>query len=62
MRYLAIVVALVGVAHADSKTKAITSALSSGLSVSSDEANLPPVVLLDNETKLKEAVPRERRS
>jgi hypothetical protein len=54
MRYLAILVALAGVAHADDKTKAISSALTAALSVSNSNDKLPPIVLLDSETKLKE--------
>jgi hypothetical protein len=48
--------ALVGLAHADdkAKAKAISGALASALSVSSTEDTLPPIVLLDSETKFKE--------
>jgi len=54
MRYLAIVVALAGPAHADDKAKAISGALTNALSVSWHEDNLPPFVLLDRDTKFKE--------
>jgi hypothetical protein len=54
MRYLAILVALVGVAHADDKAKAISGALADALSISSEGDKLPPIVLLDRETKFKE--------
>ncbi len=54
MRYLAILVALVGLAHADDKAKAISGALANALSVSSGDDNLPPIVLLNRETKFKE--------
>src|SRR3954467_8731160 len=57
MRYFAILVVLLGVtvAHADTKTKAISSALSSALSPSASDDALPPIVLLDSDTKFKEA-------
>ena len=54
MRHVAILVALIGVAHADDKAKAISSALTDALSVSNHDDKLPPIVLLDSETKLKE--------
>jgi hypothetical protein len=58
MRYLVIVVALavapVGIAHADGKAKAISGALADALSMSPEGAHLPPIVLLDSETKFKE--------
>lgn len=54
MRYLAIVMVLVGVAHADDKTKAISGALANVLSPSARDDDLPPIVLLDSETKFKE--------
>jgi hypothetical protein len=54
MKTLAIVVALVSVAHADNKSKTITAALSDALSMSADD-KLPAIVILDTETKFKEA-------
>lgn len=54
MRYLAILVALVGVAHADEKAKAISDALSDALVLSPGDDKLPSIVLIDHETKFKE--------
>jgi hypothetical protein len=57
MRYLAILVMLAGTAHADDKAtaKVISNALSSALSVSAGADDLPPIVLLDSDTKFKQA-------
>lgn len=54
MRYLAILLALVGVAHADDKAKAISGALTDALAVSPKDDQLPSIVLLDQETKFKQ--------
>ncbi len=54
MRYLAILVVLVGVAHADDKAKAISGALSDALVLSPRDDQLPSIVLLDHETKFKQ--------
>jgi hypothetical protein len=43
MRYLAMLVALVGVAHADDKAKAISSALSDALVLSPRDDQLPSI-------------------
>lgn len=53
MKYLVILVALVGVAHADDKAKAIASAVSDAMFVGHDK-DFPPIVLLDHDTKFKE--------
>lgn len=56
MRYVAILVALAGVAHADAKTKAVSDALHRALAITmSDDAVYPPIVILNNETKFNEA-------
>src|SRR5215831_3580918 len=56
MKHLAILVALVAVAHADDKAKAISRALSGALSTSPDADTQPPIVLLDSDTMLKKEV------
>jgi hypothetical protein len=56
MRYLAILVALVGLAHADNKGKAISDAVADALSSAMDNHSLPPFVLLDRETKFNEPI------
>ena len=50
-----VLLAGIGVARADSRAKAVSSALSDALSPAKDEDKLPPIVLLDTDTKFKEA-------
>jgi hypothetical protein len=55
MKSLLLVAALAAAAHADDKTKAAAHALSSAMNITSgDTTNLPPLILIDSETKNKE--------